>query len=152
MTQTTLDVPDITCDHCERVITNALEPVDGIQGVAVDIPAKQVRVEFDADRVDLDRIKAILDDEYYPVASVASVDGAMANERTPMATAATTVDPVCGMSVDPRTARFSAGHAGQTFYFCSPGCQRSFEADPQRYLAADNREPSGGCSCCAPRS
>ena len=70
MTQNTvLNVPDISCEHCERTITQALTPVDGIESVRVDIPSKQVRVEYDPARVDLERMKAILQDEDYPVAS-----------------------------------------------------------------------------------
>jgi len=48
--------------------------------------------------------------------------------------AATAVDPVCGMTVDPATARHTQ-HAGHNHYFCSAGCQTKFDADPQRYLA-----------------
>ena len=44
------------------------------------------------------------------------------------------VDPVCGMQVDPQTARQSSEYQGQTYYFCSPGCKRAFEAEPQTYL------------------
>ena len=32
-------------------------------------------------------------------------------------------DPVCGMSVDPATARHKGEHAGKTYYFCSAGCR-----------------------------
>jgi Cu+-exporting ATPase len=46
-----------------------------------------------------------------------------------------TLDPVCGMTVDPKTARGTAEHAGQTYYFCSTGCQSKFVADPERYLS-----------------
>jgi YHS domain-containing protein len=28
-------------------------------------------------------------------------------------------------------------YKGVTHYFCSPGCRRSFEKDPEKYLAAD---------------
>lgn len=45
-------------------------------------------------------------------------------------------DPVCGMDVDPHTARHRTVHAGQPYYFCSAGCRTKFEADPQKYLAA----------------
>src|SRR5215467_13011015 len=45
-------------------------------------------------------------------------------------------DPVCGMSVDPATARHKAEHAGATYYFCSAGCRGKFVADPARYLGA----------------
>ena len=48
-----------------------------------------------------------------------------------------TIDPVCGMSVDPATARWSAQHEGTTYYFCSEGCRDKFVADPARYLAPD---------------
>ena len=44
------------------------------------------------------------------------------------------VDPVCGMAVDPATAKHSAEHHGETFYFCSGGCRTKFEADPTAYL------------------
>jgi P-type Cu+ transporter len=45
-----------------------------------------------------------------------------------------TIDPVCGMTVDPATARGQAVHEGQTYYFCCPSCQQRFQADPARYL------------------
>jgi copper chaperone len=70
MTTTVLNVPDISCEHCERTITTTLEPVDGIREVHVDIPARQVRVEYDDNQVNLERIKALLQEEDYPVASV----------------------------------------------------------------------------------
>ena len=51
-------------------------------------------------------------------------------------------DPVCGMMVDPATAKHRTDHAGQTFYFCSAGCRTKFEADPQRYLAPAPAKPA----------
>ena len=47
-----------------------------------------------------------------------------------------TTDPVCGMPVDPATARYTSQYEGQTYYFCSPGCKGTFDADPQRYVGA----------------
>jgi Cu+-exporting ATPase len=44
-------------------------------------------------------------------------------------------DPVCGMTVDPATAKFHAVHAGQDFHFCSARCQEKFLAEPGRYVA-----------------
>ena len=43
-------------------------------------------------------------------------------------------DPVCGMDVDPTTAKQTSQYEGQTYYFCSPGCKQSFDGDPRRYL------------------
>jgi Cu+-exporting ATPase len=51
------------------------------------------------------------------------------------------IDPVCGMSVDPATAQWKSDYQGQTYYFCSPGCKRSFERDPEKYL---NQKPGEG--------
>ena len=46
------------------------------------------------------------------------------------------LDPVCGMTVDPSTARFHADHDGTTYHFCSAGCEGKFRAEPARYLHA----------------
>ena len=52
----------------------------------------------------------------------------------------TVTDPVCGMQVDPATAKGGeATHAGLTYHFCSTKCREKFTADPQRYLQP--REP-----------
>jgi copper chaperone len=71
MATTVLNVPDISCEHCERTITGALTPVAGIRAVNVDIPAKQVQVDYDDAQVDLEQMKEILQGEDYPVESVA---------------------------------------------------------------------------------
>lgn len=71
MTTVVLRVPDISCEHCERTIRQALGRTAGVRDVAVNIPAKEVRVAYDEAAVDLERLKAVLHDEDYPVASVA---------------------------------------------------------------------------------
>ncbi|MFC4244836.1 permease [Gryllotalpicola reticulitermitis] len=45
-------------------------------------------------------------------------------------------DPVCGMTVSPDTAAASVEHAGETYYFCSPGCRTAFELKPEAFLTA----------------
>ena len=52
------------------------------------------------------------------------------------ATANTVTDPVCGMSVDPATAKHRHTHQGHDYFFCSAGCRTKFIADPQKYLSA----------------
>jgi Cu+-exporting ATPase len=47
------------------------------------------------------------------------------------------IDPVCGMTVDPATAKHQFVHAGHVQYFCSAGCKTKFAADPARYLAKE---------------
>lgn len=46
------------------------------------------------------------------------------------------LDPVCYMLVEIATARYTTVHEGLTYYFCAPGCKRSFEKDPLKYLSA----------------
>lgn len=48
--------------------------------------------------------------------------------------AATVRDPVCGMDIDAATAAGKSEYKGQTYYFCSPGCKKSFEKDPEKYV------------------
>ncbi len=48
--------------------------------------------------------------------------------------AATTKDPVCGMTVETAAAARSAVHGGHTYYFCGEGCRTRFAADPERYV------------------
>ena len=51
-------------------------------------------------------------------------------------------DPVCGMSVDPATAKHRAEHGGKTVFFCSGRCREKFVADPARYLAEPVHAPA----------
>ena len=70
MSETVLTVPDISCEHCERTVKEALTPAEGVEQVTVDIPSKTVKVVYDAERVDVEQLSAILAAEDYPVASV----------------------------------------------------------------------------------
>ncbi len=47
-------------------------------------------------------------------------------------------DPVCGMDVDPKTAAGKSTYKGKTYYFCSAGCKRDFDKDPQKYLTGSS--------------
>ncbi len=42
-------------------------------------------------------------------------------------------DPVCGMEINPEQAAGTSEYQGQTYYFCSPGCKRTFDENPQQY-------------------
>ena len=67
-------------------------------------------------------------------------------------------DPVCGMTVDPTTARKTSDYRGTTFSFRSPGCKKAFDADPAAYVGggdgasqvppAPARAASGRYACC----
>lgn len=55
-----------------------------------------------------------------------------------------TTDPVCGLEVDPREARFTSTYQGKTYYFTDPDCKRMFDEDPAAYVGAGS--PSEGSS------
>lgn len=46
-------------------------------------------------------------------------------------------DPVCGMDVDPKTAAGKSEYKGQTYYFCSLGCKKAFDKEPQKYVGQE---------------
>jgi xanthine dehydrogenase accessory factor len=45
------------------------------------------------------------------------------------------VNPVCGITVEPATARHAIAYEGRQFYFCCDGCKLEFERDPAKYSA-----------------
>ncbi len=49
---------------------------------------------------------------------------------------AISIDPVCGMEVDPLNAADHREYMSQDFYFCNVGCATQFDQDSARYLSA----------------
>jgi YHS domain-containing protein len=49
-------------------------------------------------------------------------------------------DPVCGMNVTPASAAGKSEYKGQIYYFCSPGCKKSFNENPEKYLAKSDEQ------------
>lgn len=45
------------------------------------------------------------------------------------------IDPVCHMEVDEKTASATSEYQGQKYYFCSLGCKKAFDQNPEKYLA-----------------
>ena len=56
------------------------------------------------------------------------------SSKLPMVGEITVKDPVCGMEVNPATAKHSREHQAKKFYFCCAHCAERFTADPQKYL------------------
>jgi Cu+-exporting ATPase len=52
----------------------------------------------------------------------------------------TAEDPVCHMMVDVWKALGGTyEHAGQTYYFCGPGCRVAFTKEPEVYLSGEKQ-------------
>ncbi len=39
-------------------------------------------------------------------------------------------DPVCGMTVDEKTAKLKSDYMGKTYYFCNTFCKAKFDKNP----------------------
>ena len=44
------------------------------------------------------------------------------------------VDPICGMTVEPKTAEGKYVYKGKTYYFCSKDDQQEFAKSPDKYI------------------
>jgi len=60
-------------------------------------------------------------------------------------------DPVCGMTVDEKTAKFKSEHMGKTYYFCSQMCKTTFDKNPSKYMGGgtghSGHSMHSGCGC-----
>jgi copper ion binding protein len=68
MATATYTAPDISCEHCQRAIEDAVGALPGVEAVQVDIPSKRVEVRYDPEKVDQAQLEATLEEEGYPVA------------------------------------------------------------------------------------
>lgn len=50
------------------------------------------------------------------------------------------IDPVCGMEVDPASAKFQTRYKDKDYYFCAKGCLETFEKDPNSFLEKKTAE------------
>lgn len=55
-----------------------------------------------------------------------------------------TIDPVCGMEIDPATAAGRSEYGGETFHFCSPACKEKFDAAPEEFAGSQLAEVGDG--------
>jgi P-type Cu+ transporter len=51
-------------------------------------------------------------------------------------------DPVCGMKVNPATAKHRFSYKGDDYFFCSARCRERFAAEPEKFLKPREREPA----------
>jgi YHS domain-containing protein len=58
-------------------------------------------------------------------------------------------DPICGMMVDEKTAKYVPEIEGERTYFCSAACKSEFEAYEKDYNKSSSSS-SNSCCCCNP--
>ena len=52
-------------------------------------------------------------------------------------------DPVCGMTVIPKSTEFIATIDGKQYYFCAENCRKSFVENPKNFLEPKCDNPKG---------
>ena len=68
MTQETIKVEGMSCMHCQMRVKKAVEAVEGVQKVDVNLQTKQVTVDFKEGEENLEKVKAaIRETGYEPV-------------------------------------------------------------------------------------
>jgi copper chaperone len=67
MTQVSLQVPEVHCDHCKTSIEGAVSQLPGIETVDVAISDASVTVAYDEDTIDLEQIKSTIEEQGYAV-------------------------------------------------------------------------------------
>ena len=67
MTDKTLSVPGIHCDHCKMSIEKAVGGLSGVDAVAVDIKAGTVELSFNEEALGLDQIIGAIEEVGYEV-------------------------------------------------------------------------------------
>ncbi|MCI0618028.1 XdhC family protein, partial [bacterium] len=45
----------------------------------------------------------------------------------------TAIDPICGMTVDLKTSKYSSNYESKTYFFCCLRCKETFEKAPASY-------------------
>ncbi|HUU08640.1 MAG TPA: YHS domain-containing protein [Dehalococcoidales bacterium] len=53
------------------------------------------------------------------------------------------IDPVCKMEVDEKTAAATSEYEGKKYYFCSGGCKKTFDQNPEKYLGRGEETEAG---------
>jgi copper chaperone len=67
MEKITLNVPGMSCSHCEHSIKGALTALDGVDTVSIDLQDKTVKVSYASDKVTEDAIKEAIEGQGYDV-------------------------------------------------------------------------------------
>lgn len=66
MSNVTMQIEGMSCNHCKAAVERSVAAVDGVQSVKVDLAAKQAQVEWDAPAT-LEAIKQAVEDSGYSV-------------------------------------------------------------------------------------
>jgi copper chaperone len=67
MTETTLRIEGMSCNHCVVRVENALTSVEGVESAKVSLDDKQASVKFDPSKASMEKFKEAVDEAGYKV-------------------------------------------------------------------------------------
>lgn len=67
MAKIVLNVEGMSCNHCKMAVERAVQTLPGVTDAQVDLAAKKVDVEYDADQVSEAQLKSAITDAGYEV-------------------------------------------------------------------------------------
>ena len=65
MTQETIKVEGMSCMHCQLRVKKAVEAVEGVQRADVNLQTKQVTIDFEEGKENLEKVKATIREAGY---------------------------------------------------------------------------------------
>jgi copper chaperone len=65
MTQVTIKIEGMSCGHCQMSVKKAVESVEGIRKADVNLQTKQVTVDYDEGKANLEKVKAAIREAGY---------------------------------------------------------------------------------------
>lgn len=67
MKEMTLDVEGMTCGHCKSAVEGALNELDGVSSVGVNLDTGKVDVTYDETKVTTEAMSEAIEDQGYDV-------------------------------------------------------------------------------------
>jgi len=62
-----LNVEGMSCSHCVKAVTNAVEGLNGVKFVEVNLESKTASIEYDAEKITPELIKKAIEEEGYDI-------------------------------------------------------------------------------------
>ncbi len=99
--------------------------------IALSIMAEIVQRRRNSDMMDLELLQKKV--ESTPISLDIVGQQHPGNHARAESAGAAAIDPICHMTVEIKTAKYTSEFEGIVYYFCCPGCKMTFEKDPAAY-------------------
>ncbi|KAB2951830.1 heavy-metal-associated domain-containing protein [Heliorestis acidaminivorans] len=67
MTELTLTVEGMSCDHCKSAVEKALIKIEAVESASVNLEEKQVTIRYDGTKANPEQLIEVIEEEGYEV-------------------------------------------------------------------------------------